>query len=88
MKIRRAPKILLLIFVLTSLLPAMANAEAIIGSDQAAGVINLGISGNQVVSDLLGVNAQARLDRDVLSQTGVTHVIVIGASTISACLCC
>jgi lysophospholipase L1-like esterase len=41
-----------------------------------AGVLNLGISGNQVTSTLIGDSAQARLDRDVLTQTGVTHVII------------
>jgi lysophospholipase L1-like esterase len=40
-------------------------------------VVNLGISGNQVGSDFLGESAQARLNRDVLTQTGVTHVIVL-----------
>ncbi len=46
------------------------------GVDQAS-VVNLGISGNQVTSNFLGENAQARLNRDVLTQTGVTHVVVI-----------
>jgi lysophospholipase L1-like esterase len=39
------------------------------------GVLNLGIAGNRVLSDGLGVNALARFDRDVLAQSGVTHVI-------------
>ena len=42
-----------------------------------ATVVNLGISGNQVLSDFLGESAQARLNRDVLTQTGVTHVVVL-----------
>ena len=42
-----------------------------------ATVVNLGISGNQIGSDFLGVSAQARLNRDVLTQTGVTHVVVL-----------
>ncbi|MEQ8484687.1 MAG: SGNH/GDSL hydrolase family protein [Pseudomonadales bacterium] len=42
-----------------------------------AGVLNLGISGNQVTATLVGDSAQARLDRDVLTQTGVTHLIVM-----------
>ena len=42
-----------------------------------AGVLNMGISGNRVLSDLLGDSALARLDRDVLAQTGVTHVILL-----------
>ena len=42
-----------------------------------AGVLNLGISGNQLITTLIGPNAQARFDRDVLAQTGVTHVLVL-----------
>lgn len=41
-----------------------------------AGVMNLGISGNQVTNTLIGQNAQARFDRDVLAQSGATHVII------------
>lgn len=41
-----------------------------------AGVMNLGISGNQVTNTLIGDNAQARFDRDVLTQSGATHVII------------
>ena len=40
-------------------------------------VLNAGISGNQVLGDGAGVSALARFDRDVLMQTGVTHVIVM-----------
>jgi len=40
-------------------------------------VLNLGIGGNRVLSGNSGVNALARWDRDVLVQTGVTHVIVL-----------
>jgi lysophospholipase L1-like esterase len=40
-------------------------------------VLNAGISGNQVLGDGAGVSALARFDRDVLLQTGVTHVIVM-----------
>ncbi len=42
-----------------------------------AGVLNLGIAGNQVTASLIGPSAQARLDRDVLTQTGVTHVVIL-----------
>ena len=59
-------------------------AEYILGANNLhpngyryATVVNLGISGNQVTSDFLGESAQARLNRDVLTQTGVTHVIVL-----------
>ncbi|HVS25205.1 MAG TPA: SGNH/GDSL hydrolase family protein [Gammaproteobacteria bacterium] len=40
-------------------------------------VLNAGISGNRVLGDSAGVSALARFDRDVLMQTGVTHVIVL-----------
>jgi lysophospholipase L1-like esterase len=43
----------------------------------AVGVLNAGIGGNQVLGDGAGVSALARFDRDVLMQTGVTHVIVM-----------
>jgi lysophospholipase L1-like esterase len=41
------------------------------------GVLDLGISGNRILHDFVGPNALARLDRDVLTQTGVTHVVVL-----------
>jgi lysophospholipase L1-like esterase len=44
---------------------------------QSMSVLNAGISGNQVLGDGAGVSALARFDRDVLMQTGVTHVIVM-----------
>jgi lysophospholipase L1-like esterase len=34
-------------------------------------------SGNRLLHDGLGANGLARFDRDVLTQTGVTHVIVL-----------
>ena len=40
-------------------------------------VINAGISGARLLADGMGVNALARLDRDVLSQPGVRSVIVL-----------
>ncbi len=44
-------------------------------------VLNAGISGNRVLGDdanyRAGVSALARFDKDVLMQTGVTHVIVL-----------
>jgi lysophospholipase L1-like esterase len=40
------------------------------------GVINLGISGNRVLSDGAGQSALARFDRDVLSVPGAAYVIV------------
>lgn len=41
------------------------------------GVLNEGIAGNRVLCDGAGVSALARFDRDVLVQTGATHVIVL-----------
>ena len=44
------------------------------------GVLNGGIGGNRLLSDAAyssGINALARFETDVLSQTGVTHVIVM-----------
>ncbi len=40
-------------------------------------VLNAGIGGNRVLGDGAGVSALARFDRDVLMQTGVTHVVVM-----------
>ncbi len=40
-------------------------------------VLNSGISGNRVLNDVFGPNAQARLDPDVITQSGVTHVILL-----------
>lgn len=41
------------------------------------GVLNEAISGNKLLHDGIGPNGLARFDRDVLTQTGVTHVIVL-----------
>lgn len=40
-------------------------------------VLNAGISGNRVLGDGAGISALARFDKDVLMQTGVTHVVVM-----------
>lgn len=40
-------------------------------------VVNEGISGNQVLNDGAGISALARFDRDVLSNPGVTHMVVL-----------
>jgi lysophospholipase L1-like esterase len=40
-------------------------------------VLNAGIAGNRVLHDVVGTNALARFDRDVLAQTGVKYVIVL-----------
>ncbi|MGC9970625.1 MAG: SGNH/GDSL hydrolase family protein [Bryobacteraceae bacterium] len=46
-------------------------------STAGIGVLNAGIGGNRVLNDGLGPNALARLDRDVLSQSGVRWLIVL-----------
>ena len=49
--------------------------------NRAMGVLNGGLAGNRLLRDFLGPNALARFDRDVLAQTGVTHVIAqLGAN--------
>ena len=40
-------------------------------------VLNAGIGGNRLLNDGLGPNALARFERDVMSQPGVTHLIVL-----------
>ena len=45
--------------------------------DQDLGVLDQGISGNRILHDIAGTNALARLDRDVLAQTGVKYVTVL-----------
>lgn len=40
-------------------------------------VLNAGISGNRVLSDIAGPNALSRFDRDVLTQPDVTHVLLL-----------
>jgi lysophospholipase L1-like esterase len=40
-------------------------------------LVNQGIGGNRLLNDGLGPNALARLDRDVLAQPGVTHLILL-----------
>lgn len=41
------------------------------------GVLDEGISGNRILHDIAGPNALARLDRDVLAQSGVKYVVVM-----------
>jgi lysophospholipase L1-like esterase len=45
--------------------------------DQDLGVLDQGVSGNRILHDIAGTNALARLDRDVLAQTGVKYVTVL-----------
>lgn len=46
------------------------------GGDRIA-VLNAGISGNRILHDKAGTNASARLDRDVLVQSGARYLIVL-----------
>jgi len=46
-------------------------------STQNVGVLNMGISGNQVLRDGAGIAALARFDRDVLSWPGVKWVVLL-----------
>jgi lysophospholipase L1-like esterase len=41
------------------------------------GVMNVGISANRLLSEPVGVSALTRFDRDVIAQTGATHVVVL-----------
>ena len=43
----------------------------------AMAVLNLGIGGNRLLSDGMGISGLARFDRDVAAQSGATHVIVL-----------
>ncbi len=43
----------------------------------AVAVLNQGIAGNRVLSDGAGVSALARFERDVLSQPGLSHVVIL-----------
>jgi lysophospholipase L1-like esterase len=52
-------------------------AERLAKAKLPIGVINVGIAGNRLLSDRYGVSALARLERDVLTQTGATHLIVL-----------
>jgi len=44
--------------------------------NHGVGILNEGIAGGRILHDSVGPNALARFDRDVLAQTGVTHVVV------------
>lgn len=53
-------------------------ANLISKNGKQASVVNLGISGNQVTQSFLGEKPLERFDRDILSVTGLTHVIFVG----------
>ena len=44
---------------------------------KALGVLNQGIGGNHLLTDGLGPNALARVDRDILAQAGVRFLIIL-----------
>jgi lysophospholipase L1-like esterase len=52
-------------------------ARRLVENGLEMGVLNVGIGGNRVLSDGSSPSALARFDRDVLAQTGATHVIVM-----------
>jgi lysophospholipase L1-like esterase len=52
-------------------------AERLVAKKTAVSVVNAGIGGNRLLHDFIGPNALSRFDRDVLSQSGVTHVVVV-----------
>jgi lysophospholipase L1-like esterase len=44
---------------------------------QPMGVLNEGIAGNRILTDVIGPNALSRFDRDVIALSGVTNVILL-----------
>ena len=53
----------------------LAQRLAGVAGNHHMGVLNLGIAGNRLLNDVIGPNALARYERDVLAQSGITHVI-------------
>jgi lysophospholipase L1-like esterase len=47
------------------------------GGTRNVSVLNEAISGNRVLNDVIGPNAQKRIDRDALTQGGAAYVIVL-----------
>jgi len=52
-------------------------ANLISKNERQASVVNLGISGNQITQSFLGEKPLKRFDRDILSVSGLTHVIFL-----------
>jgi len=50
-------------------------AQRLVAAGLGVGVLNKGIGGNRLLTDVTGPNAQSRFDRDVLAQPGVRWVI-------------
>jgi lysophospholipase L1-like esterase len=54
----------------------LARRFAMRDGDAMPGIMNQGIGGNRIVHNSRGGSLQARWDRDVLAQPGITHAIV------------
>ncbi len=52
-------------------------SERLAARKVATAVVNAGIGGNRLLHDFIGPNALSRFDQDVLSQSGVTHAVVL-----------
>ena len=52
-------------------------ANIIFKNGRQANILNLGISGNQVTQSFLGQKPLDRFDRDILSISGLTHIILL-----------
>jgi lysophospholipase L1-like esterase len=52
-------------------------AERFVEKKQSVAVVNAGIGGNRLLHDFIGPNVLSRFDRDALSQSGVTHVVLL-----------
>ena len=57
--------------------PDVLARRLLASGEPPKGVANAGISGNRVLTFGTGPSALARFDRDVLMQSGVTHVIIL-----------
>jgi len=55
----------------------LAHRLQVSAATRGVGVLNAGIGGNRMLLDGLGPNAMARLDRDVLVQSGVRSLILL-----------
>ncbi|HEX7939238.1 MAG TPA: SGNH/GDSL hydrolase family protein, partial [Gemmatimonadaceae bacterium] len=59
--------------------PNVLARRLLASKEPVKAVVDAGISGNGVLSQIAGPSALVRFDRDVLMQAGVTHVIVLEA---------
>jgi lysophospholipase L1-like esterase len=58
-------------------LPDLLARRLVAAGTAPRAVVNAGIAGNRLLSDLVGDNGLARFDRDVLAQAGTRYVIVL-----------